>query len=210
MVNAGLNFGQPVPARKGDGVDGRGLQVHAVGQHGRQQALAYEGIGHHGGQSRNAQALQYIPVLDNNLCNRIFPHLAWAGYLTNWHGPRPGERPTGYIVCLANSQWQKGPDTELYCDLGIASQSMLLAAAARDVFGCRIGAFKPVLHEVLQLQAHHRILLVLALGYPAEEVVLEELGANGTIRYWRDEAGVHHVPKRALQDVLLQPPGSLP
>ena len=162
------------------------------------------------GCARNAQALQYIPVLDNNLCNRIFPHLAWAGYLTNWHGPRPGERPTGYIVCLANSQWQKGPDTELYCDLGIASQSMLLAAAARDVFGCSIGAFKPVLHEVLQLQAHHRILLVLALGYPAEEVVLEELGANGTIRYWRDEAGVHHVPKRALQDVLLQPPGSLP
>ena len=159
------------------------------------------------GCARNAQALQYMPVVDKELCSRIFLNLAWAGYLPDWPGPAPGERPAGYIVCLGNSQWQKGPDTEIYCDLGIASQSMLLAAAVQGVFGCRIGAFKPVLHEVLQLQAHHRILLVLALGYPAEEVVLEELGADGDIRYWHDEAGVHHVPKRSLQDVLVPPPG---
>lgn len=161
------------------------------------------------GCARNGQALQYIPVVEKEVCGRIFPYLAWAGYLPNWPGPRPGERPAGYIVCLANSQWQKGPDTEIYCDLGIASQSMLLAAAAQGVFGCRIGAFKPVLHEVLQLQAHHRILLVLALGYAAEEVVLEELGADGDIRYWHDEAGIHHVPKRSLQDLLVPPPEPL-
>lgn len=158
------------------------------------------------GSARNAQALQYMPVLDKDLRSRIFPHLAWAGYLANWPGPGAGERPAGYIVCLANSEWQKGPDTELYCDLGIASQSMLLAAGARGVSGCRIGAFKAVLHELLRLRAQQLILLVLALGYPAEEVVLEEVGTEGDIRYWHDEMGVHHVPKRALQEVLLPPP----
>ena len=159
-----------------------------------------------GGSARNAQPLQYMPVLAQDLCARLFPHLAWAGYLANWPGPGAGERPAGYIVCLANSEWQKGPDTELYCDLGIASQSMLLAAAARGVSGCRIGAFKAVLHELLRLRAQQLILLVLALGYPAEEVVLEEVGTEGDIRYWHDEMGVHHVPKRALQEVLLPPP----
>lgn len=48
-------------------------------------------------------------------------------------------------------------------------------------------------------------LMVIALGRPAEDVRLEPLSAspNGTTTYWRDAAGVHHVPKRALEDVLL-------
>ncbi|NLZ17366.1 MAG: nitroreductase [Desulfobulbaceae bacterium] len=158
------------------------------------------------GSARNAQVLQYMPVLEPALCERIFHNLTWAGYLTAWSGPEPGERPPGYIICLANRDWQKGPDTELYCDVGIASQSMLLAAAEKGVFGCRIGAFKPTLHAQLQLEERHRIFLVLALGYPAEEVVLEDVGAEGDIRYWRDEERVHHVPKRSLQDVMLPPP----
>ncbi|NQS70667.1 MAG: nitroreductase family protein [Desulfobulbaceae bacterium] len=157
------------------------------------------------GCARNAQALQFIPVCAASLCAQIFPHLAWAGYLTDWKGPESGERPPAYILCLVNEHWHKGPDTEIYCDVGIATQSMLLAAAASGIFGCRIGAFSPALHGQLRLAANHRIVLVVALGYPAEEVVLEELRAGGDIRYWRDTAGVHHVPKRPLQDVLLLP-----
>lgn len=160
-----------------------------------------------GGSARNAQALQYMPVLEPELRARLFPHLAWAGYLPDWKGPEPEERPGAYIVLLCNQERQKGPDTELYCDVGIATQSMLLAAAASGVFGCRIGAFhRDALHSLLRLQAPHRIVLVLALGYPAEEVVLEPLGLDADIRYWRDGSGRHHVPKRSLEDVLLPPP----
>ena len=158
------------------------------------------------GSARNAQALQYMPVFNPTLCACIFPNQAWAGYLTTWSGPDLGERPSGYIICLVNRDWQKGPDTEVYCDVGIASQSILLAAAEQGIFGCRIGAFKPALHAQLQLEERHRILQVLALGYPAEEVVLEDMGAEGDVRYWRDELGVHHVPKRSLQDIILPPP----
>lgn len=160
-----------------------------------------------GGSARNAQALQYMPVLESELCARLFPHLAWAGYLPEWKGPEPEERPGAYIVLVCNQEWQKGPETELYCDAGIATQSMLLAAAAAGVFGCRIGAFqRDALHRLLHLQEWHWIVLVLALGYPAEEVVLEPLGADADIRYWRDGSGQHHVPKRSLEDVLLPPP----
>jgi hypothetical protein len=34
--------------------------------------------------------------------------------------------------------------------------------------------------------------------------VLERLNDDGNIRYYRDEAGVHHVPKRGLDEVLIE------
>ena len=51
----------------------------------------------------------------------------------------------------------------------------------------------------------YELKLVCAFGLPAEEVRLEPLSASpdGSIKYWRDDAGVHHVPKRSLEDVLI-------
>ena len=45
--------------------------------------------------------------------------------------------------------------------------------------------------------------LVLALGKPAEKVRVTSMSPGGSTAYWRDAEGVHHVPKRALADVLL-------
>jgi hypothetical protein len=45
---------------------------------------------------------------------------------------------------------------------------------------------------------------VLALGKPNETVVLEEVGPDGDIKYYRDEEDVHHVPKRSLEELVLQ------
>ena len=60
------------------------------------------------------------------------------------------------------------------------------------------------LRESLEIPAKLEILLVVALGRPKETVVLEEVAPGGSIRYWRDEAGVHHVPKRRLADIILE------
>lgn len=56
------------------------------------------------------------------------------------------------------------------------------------------------LRRALNLPERYEILLVLALGKPVETVVLEA-AKDGDIRYWRDEHGIHHVPKRSLKDV---------
>lgn len=162
-----------------------------------------------GGSARNAQTLKYMLVLDPEVRQAIFPHLAWAGYLTDWPGPAPGERPAAYILSLLDQELRKGPETEVHFDLGIATQNMLLGAAERGVMGCRIGAFAPALAKTLGLPDRYKLLLVLALGFPAEEVLLETVGPDGNIRYWRDAHDRHHVPKRALADLLIPSPKAL-
>ena len=160
-----------------------------------------------GGSARNAQALCYLPVIDPGLRAALFPLLAWAGYLPDWPGPAAGERPAAYIVCVLDRERQRGPETEAHFDLGISTQNLLLGAAERGVLGCRIGAFHAAkVRTLLQLDARYQPLLVVALGEPAETVVVETVGTDGDIRYWRDADGVHHVPKRQLEDILLAPP----
>ena len=159
-----------------------------------------------GGSARNSQPLCYMLITDREQCEKLFPLLGWAGYLTDWPGPKPGERPVAYILCLLDTKRCKGPESEAHFDLGIASQNILLGATERGIFGCRIGAFsKDAVGRSFALEDRHKPLLVLALGYPAEEVVLEKLGQDGDIRYWRDADGVHHVPKRPLSDIVLMP-----
>ncbi len=157
-----------------------------------------------GGSARNGQSLKYVLITEKPLREQLFPLLAWAGYLPHWPGPEAGERPAAYVLCLLDTTLQKGPETEAHFDLGIATQNMLLGAAEQGIFGCRIGAFSPdKVRQVLRIPTQYKPLLVVALGYPAEAVVLEEVGADGDIRYWHDEQGVHHVPKRKLAEVLL-------
>jgi hypothetical protein len=59
------------------------------------------------------------------------------------------------------------------------------------------------LRTVLDIPDHLKILLVVAIGKPREEIVIETVGPDGNIRYWRDERGVHHVPKRSLSDIIV-------
>jgi len=157
-----------------------------------------------GGSARNAQPWQYAVVNDRGTCAHVFPYLGWAGYLSDWKGPAQGERPSAYILCLLNSQWLKGPQTEAHFDLGIASQNLLLGAMEKGIGGCRIGAFNPKLADIFDLPPHLSLSLVIALGYPKEQVMIEEVKTEDDIKYWRDDAGVHHVPKRRLADIIVE------
>lgn len=148
----------------------------------------------------NLQPLKYKVVTDPVTCAAVFPSLGWAAYLRDWKGPAPEERPTGYIFIIADhnvsSNW--------WCDHGIAAQTILLGATEAGLGGCIIANLKKkALRESLHLEDHHEILLGIALGYPAETIVITPVAEDGDIRYWRNAQGVHHVPKRSLSSILL-------
>jgi nitroreductase len=150
--------------------------------------------------ARNAQPLRYILCADRELNADIFSTLAWAGYLTDWPGPAEGERPTGYIVVLSEEQ----KNVWVGVDEGLALQNILLGATERGLGGCIIGSVnRDALRRILDIPSRYEILTVLALGVPKETVVIEEVGPDGDIRYWRDAESIHHVPKRALQDIIV-------
>jgi nitroreductase len=148
----------------------------------------------------NLQPLKYLLANDPAKNAAIFSCLAWAGYLTDWPGPVEGERPSAYLIILGDTAITKN----FGCDHGIAAQSILLGAREKGLGGCMLGSIhKDRLRELLSLPERYDILLVIALGKPKEEVALEEVGPEGSIKYWRDEQGVHHVPKRRLEEIIL-------
>jgi nitroreductase len=151
--------------------------------------------------ARNDQALIFIISHTPERNDLIFPHLGWAGFLEDWPGPAEGERPTAYIIVLGDREIRD----EFGRDAGIACQSILLGAAEMGLGGCIIGSVKrEKLQRVLNLSERFEILLVIALGKPSERIVVDPLGPGRSTRYWRDGKGVHHVPKRSLDELILK------
>ncbi len=147
----------------------------------------------------NKQPLKYIVSNEPDKNSRIFSTLAWAGYLKDWDGPSSGERPAAYIIILGD----KDISESFGCDHGIAAQTILLGAAEKGLGGCMLGSIKrEELRELLNIPDRYQILLVIALGEPAEKVILEEADSPEDIKYYRDSEGAHHVPKRRLEDII--------
>jgi nitroreductase len=148
----------------------------------------------------NLQPLKYIISYTEETNNLIFPHLRWAGYLKDWDGPRLSERPTAYILMLIDKNISKNP----LWDHGIACQSILLGAVEKGLGGCMFGSVdRAELVKAFNIPEDFDILLAIALGKPKEEVVLEEIKDPKEVKYWRDENQTHHVPKRKLEDLIL-------
>jgi len=150
--------------------------------------------------ARNLQPLKYIAVCDPAVVEALYPSLLWAGYLADWPGPIEGERPPAYIVMLGDLSITK----DFACDSGIAAQTILLGATASGLGGCIIGAFKrKKISELLKIPDIFSPLMVIAIGKPVETVVIDQMSNGDSVRYFRDVNGIHHVPKRVLDDVLL-------
>ncbi|MGD0276174.1 MAG: nitroreductase family protein [Syntrophales bacterium] len=148
----------------------------------------------------NFQPLKYILSWTKMKNDRIFPNLAWAGNLKEWPGPAEGERPTAYIVLLLDKERAHGAEF----DAGIATQTILLGAAEKGLGGCMIASVnRKSLRKDLGISDRYEIILVIALGKPIEHVIIDTVGVDGNIKYWRDADGGHHVPKRSLEDIIL-------
>jgi nitroreductase len=150
--------------------------------------------------ARNQQPLKYILSNTAEKNALIFGCLSWALDLKGWGGPTEGERPSAYIIILGDTEIAK----TFGCDHGIAAQTIMLGAVDKDFGGCILASIKKDrLRELLAIPDRYEILLTLALGKPKEQVIVEPLGRSGDVKYWRDSLGVHHVPKRALDDIIV-------
>ena len=148
----------------------------------------------------NLQGLKYILSTTAERNEKIFATLGWAGYLKDWDGPEEGEKPAGYIVVVLDREISKN----CFFDQGIAAQNILLGAVENGLGGCIfMNIQRPQLCEALDLDERYELLLVIAIGKPKEDVRIVPLGEDGSIRYYRDEAGVHYVPKRSLDDIII-------
>ena len=149
----------------------------------------------------NKQPLKYLLSNTPEMNAAIFSTLAWAASLPDWPGPIEGERPSAYIVVLGDTRIAE----DWSVDPGIVMQTMLLGAVDQGLGGCMFGSVKrEKLRELLGIPRAFKILYVLALGRPKEEVVLERVGEDGDTRYFRDQNQVHHVPKRGLDELIVE------
>jgi nitroreductase len=147
----------------------------------------------------NRQPLKYILIGDAARAARLFPYLKWAALLKDWGGPAEGERPAAYLIVLCDKDVAPSPG----CDHGIACQTILLAAVERGLGGCMLGAIdRDGIRKEFAIPDRFEVLLVVALGVPAERCVLEE-AKGGNVAYYRDAKGIHHVPKRPLDEVIV-------
>ena len=148
---------------------------------------------------RNMQGLKYMLFNDKESNLKISENLFWEGYLKDWNGPEEGERPSAYIVMLRDKSLGSIPQDE-----GIALQTMLLGAVEQGLGGCVLGNINRVqLKEYLNLGDKYELAYVLALGYPKEEVIIEEMKEDGEVKYWHDENDANHGPKRSLDDLIV-------
>jgi nitroreductase len=167
---------------------------------GEKKLLKLINLARQSASGANLQPLKFVISSTPERNQLIFPTLSWAGYLKEWKGPAEGERPSAYIILLGDKELTKS----FQYDAGIASQSITLGAAEMGLGACLIGSIqRENLRNALDIPERFQILLVIALGKPAEKVIVDALKEGMDIQYWRDEKDRHHVPKRELDELIL-------
>ena len=115
-------------------------------------------------------------------------------------GPPEGERPSAYIIMLGDTEISKN----FSMDPGISCQSIFLGAREKGLGGTIHGTVKRnEVIEAFKIPPRYQIVAVLSLGKVKEKAVIETVGPDGNFNYWRDSDDVHHVPKRALDDIII-------
>lgn len=155
--------------------------------------------------ARNDQVLKYYLAEKPETVAAIQPLTKWAGALAELHLPRKGAEPVAYIVICLDGSLAENP-APYQRDVGIVAQTMLLAAAEMGLNGCMIGSFAAgELREKLGLPEAIKPQLLLALGEGTDRIVMTVVGEDGSTTYYRDAEDTHYVPKRTLEQLILNP-----
>ena len=149
----------------------------------------------------NGQTLKFRSCTSEEDRNKIFPNLKWAGALPDWDGPEPGERPGAYVLIFDDLSLAKNRPV----DAGICAQTIMLSAAEAGYGGCILASVDrtKVMENLGIDQEKYSLALVLALGRAKETVVIVPVKEDGSVKYYRDPDGIHYVPKRGLDEILV-------
>ena len=167
----------------------------------RETMLSLIDLARQAASANNRQPLRYRVVSDREEGEALLALCRFAGLL-QIKLPPEGQHPTGYIVIYSDEE-AKSPEQSVHKDVGIAAQTILLAATEKGFGGCMVGSFHPDrLRALLGTSERYTPRLVIVLGKPAEICVLTD-AKDGKTAYYRDDNTVHYVPKLTLEDVLL-------
>jgi nitroreductase len=145
----------------------------------------------------NLQPLEYCIVIDKTLGAQLFETLHWAAYIQPKWTPKETERPTAYIIVLVKDT--QNPYYER--DVGFATENIVIAAEGEGLGSCILCNIERVkIQDICKIPLTLAVDSVIALGYKAETSVVEDL--KDSVKYWRDEKDILHVPKRKLDDII--------
>lgn len=169
----------------------------------KEQLEGYVNLTRYTASSVNAQPLKYKIVFEKNEVEAVRPLTRWARALPDMVLPHPNMHATAFIIICQDTDIS--PNLARYQkDIGIVAQTITLAAVEDGLGGCMIGNFTPdEVKETLNLAENLTPMLIIALGKPAEEIVIKEIDNGESTKYYRDENDIHYVPKRKLKDILI-------
>lgn len=155
------------------------------------------------GCAMNRQPLKYFISSEDAITNKITESVSFGGALKELNLPFEGTEPPAYIVICHDTSIVSDEPIFLN-DVGIASMAMGLTATEMGLATCILGSFNAdKVREELFLPEFMEVKLILAIGKSMEKAEIREIDAGESTNYYRDENGTHIVPKRKLEDIVI-------
>lgn len=152
----------------------------------------------------NRQPLKYRLVYEKQEVEDVVAITNWAGALPDMKFPPDGHHPTAFIIMCCDTSVCDDNNWVRF-DAGLAAQTICLQAAEAGMGTCIIGAFNPdEMSKTLLISKKYKPLVAIAFGIPDETVLICNVPPSGNTIYYRDKANIHYVPKRSLEEIIIE------
>jgi nitroreductase len=171
---------------------------------GEEALLRLVDAGRMAASAGNRQPWRFVVVRDPDRAEALFHNVAW---LPATGDPPEGQQPTAYLVILAEVGADEADRQERVrraaSDCAAAAQNVCLMAHALGLGACWIGSVhRDNCRMLLGIPPELEIYAVIALGFPAESAMAEEVDNSNSVSAYRGEDGVVHVPKLRRDAVM--------
>ena len=145
----------------------------------------------------NKQPIRYIIIDNEETAHAIFDVTRYAGLISPRRSPEWGiNAPRSFIAVTSAAGGS-------IVDASAAIQNILLGAADNGLGCCWIGAFnKNEAKKILSIGDETDLHYLIAVGYPAEEPVYDDVKIGDSVAYYLDDNDRLHVPKLMAEEIV--------